>query len=97
MKKTRTQSQSFDESLSRLETIARELELGDLSLEQSLELFEEGMVLSKQCVKRLEEAEKKIEILQKGGGQDTANAQALKVDPETGEIEDESGLQGSLL
>ncbi len=96
MKKTKTAAQNFDESLSRLETIARELELGDLSLEESLELFEEGMTLSKVCVKKLEEAEKKIEILQKGGDA-SVKALAVKVDAETGEIEDDGELQGSLL
>lgn len=96
MKKTKPQIQSFDESLTRLETISRELELGDLSLEDSLELFEEGMLLSRQCVKKLEEAEKKIEILQKGGDA-AVKAIPVKVNPETGEIEDDGELQGSLL
>ncbi len=53
----------FEAALARLEEIVRELEKGDLPLEQSLKLFEEGIRLSRICNKRLEEAERKVEIL----------------------------------
>ncbi|MBI3621933.1 MAG: exodeoxyribonuclease VII small subunit [Nitrospirae bacterium] len=53
----------FEEALGRLEGIVRALEQGDLSLEDSLKRFEEGIRLSKQCMKMLEEAERKVEIL----------------------------------
>ncbi len=49
--------------MARLEEIVAELEKGDIPLEQSLKLFEEGIKLSRICNKRLEEAERKVEIL----------------------------------
>jgi len=56
----------FEDALSRLESIVEKLEGGDLPLEESLEAFEEGIRLSRICSKRLEEAERKIEVLTKG-------------------------------
>ena len=53
----------FETALARLEEIVGELEKGDIPLEQSLKLFEEGIKLSRICNKRLEEAERKVEIL----------------------------------
>jgi exodeoxyribonuclease VII small subunit len=53
----------FEDALARLETIATELERGDLPLDESLKIFEEGIRLSKTCLKMLDEAEKKVEIL----------------------------------
>ncbi|MFQ5780880.1 MAG: exodeoxyribonuclease VII small subunit [Nitrospiria bacterium] len=53
----------FEEALSRLEEAVKSLEKGDLPLEDSLKIFEEGIRLSKNCLKALEEAEKKVEIL----------------------------------
>lgn len=55
----------FEASLSRLEEIVTELEGGELPLEQSLKLFEEGIKLARICNARLEEAERKVEILLK--------------------------------
>mgnify|MGYP006385677645 CR=1 FL=1 len=55
----------FETSLKRLEEIVAELESGDLGLEQSLKLFEEGVKLARICNARLEEAERKVEILLK--------------------------------
>lgn len=55
----------FEEALSRLEAVVNRLESGDLPLEESLHLFEEGVHLSKLCTKRLEEAERRIAILLK--------------------------------
>jgi exodeoxyribonuclease VII small subunit len=55
----------FETALSRLEEIVKKLEAGDLPLEQSLKLFEEGVKLSRLCNKQLEEAERKVEILTK--------------------------------
>jgi exodeoxyribonuclease VII small subunit len=54
---------SFEESLKKLETIVDKLEKGDLSLEESLKLFEEGVGLSATCKKELEEAEGKVQML----------------------------------
>jgi exodeoxyribonuclease VII small subunit len=53
----------FEEALGRLEEIVKALEKGDLPLEESLKIFEEGVKLSKTCLKMLDEAEKKVEIL----------------------------------
>lgn len=59
---------NFEESIEKLEEIAGQLEKGDLSLEESLKKFEEGMKLSKKCNDIIENAEKKITILlQKNG------------------------------
>jgi exodeoxyribonuclease VII small subunit len=55
--------QNFESSLEELERIVRELERGDLPLEKSLELFEQGVKLSRACQERLSEAERRIEIL----------------------------------
>jgi len=54
---------SFEASLEALEQIVKELERGDLPLEKSLELFERGIGLSRQCQERLNQAERRIEIL----------------------------------
>ncbi len=56
---------SFEAGMERLEQIVKELEEGDLPLERSLELFEEGMNLSEACRRQLEEAENKVELLVK--------------------------------
>jgi exodeoxyribonuclease VII small subunit len=56
-------SQNFETSLEKLEQIVHELERGDLPLEKSLELFEQGVKLSRACQERLSEAERRIEIL----------------------------------
>jgi exodeoxyribonuclease VII small subunit len=54
---------SFEESLKKLESIVAQLEKGDLPLEESLKLFEEGMALSAACKRELEAAEGKVQIL----------------------------------
>jgi exodeoxyribonuclease VII small subunit len=55
----------FEESLTKLEEIVASLERGDLSLEDSVKMFEEGTRLSAECRKQLEEAEGKVEMLVK--------------------------------
>lgn len=64
----------FEESLQRLEVIVREMERGELPLDHSLKLFEEGVALSGSCRKELEEAEGKVEILLKQDGKLRAEA-----------------------
>ncbi len=54
---------SFEEQISELEKIINELENGNLNLDDSVVKFEEGMKISKECSKMLENAEKKITIL----------------------------------
>ena len=71
----------FEAALARLEDIVTQLETGDLALEQSLKLFEEGVKLSRICNTRLEEAERKVEILLKD------RSGNLKATPFTGEEE----------
>lgn len=58
----------FEEGLQRLESIVQELEKGEVPLEKSLSLFEEGVRLSTACRKELDEAEGKVEILLKQNG-----------------------------
>lgn len=58
----------FEDCLQQLEKIVEQLERGDLSLEQSLVLFEEGMKLSNSCRQELESAEGKVEMLLKQNG-----------------------------
>jgi len=56
---------SFEKSLDELEIIVGRLETGDLPLEESLELFEKGISLSRECRTRLTNAERRIELLTK--------------------------------
>jgi exodeoxyribonuclease VII small subunit len=56
---------TFEDSLKKLETIVAQLEQGDLALEDSLRLFEEGVGLSAACKKELEAAEGKVQMLVK--------------------------------
>lgn len=58
----------FEDCLQRLEKIVHELEQGEVPLERSLQLFEEGMQLSASCRKEIEDAEGKVEILLKQNG-----------------------------
>jgi exodeoxyribonuclease VII small subunit len=75
---------SFENTLKRLEEIVQRLESGDLSLDESLKLFEEGIELSRLCTKKLSEAEAKVEKLIKLGEKE------FKTKPlEVGEKEEE--------
>ena len=56
----------FEKAMTRLENIVDELERGDLDIDKSLEIFEEGIKMSRLCSKKLNEAEAKIEKLSKG-------------------------------
>ena len=56
----------FEDALNKLEKIVSQLEEGDISLEESLKLFEEGIRLSRICNHKLDEVEKRVEILIKG-------------------------------
>jgi exodeoxyribonuclease VII small subunit len=53
----------FEEAFKKLEAIVNKMEGGDLPLEESLKLFEEGMRLSKLCSQKLTEVQKKVELL----------------------------------
>lgn len=58
-------SQDFESAIKRLEEIVAQLESGDLPLEKSLELFEEGIKLSRFCHDQLDKAERRVELLLK--------------------------------
>ena len=62
-----TTIKDFEAAIAELETIVKKLEDGDLPLEKSLELYERGVQLSRFCHARLEDAEKRIEILNERG------------------------------
>jgi exodeoxyribonuclease VII small subunit len=66
----RDRGQKFEAAMARLEEIVHALEAGNLSLDDSLRVFEEGTGLLRLCTRRLEEAERRIEILMQdeGGG-----------------------------
>ena len=60
---------AFETALERLESVVDRLEQGDLALEAALSAFEEGVALSKRCASQLEDAERRIEVLTREGGQ----------------------------
>ena len=70
---------TFEKSLTELEEIVNKLEAGELPLDESLELFEKGIKLSRECRSRLTDAERRIEILMK----DADGFKAVEVDPES--------------
>jgi exodeoxyribonuclease VII small subunit len=79
----------FEEHLTKLESIVEKLEKGDLTLEQSVKLFEEGMRLSDACKAELEQAEGRIQVLVQGKG-----GKMQPIELETGTEESESGVAG---
>ena len=75
----------FEAAIAELETIVKKLEEGDLSLETSLQLYERGVQLSRFCHAQLEQAEKRIEILNERGELRAAPAALVEDDdPSTG-------------
>ncbi len=83
---------AFEQALARLEAIVKDLEDGDLPLEESLRLFEEGVSLTRQCAGRLEEAQRKIEVLTRGAQGDLRTVPMREPeDPSDEEPEDPSG------
>jgi exodeoxyribonuclease VII small subunit len=82
----RSKEPGFEAALGRLEEIVRTLEEGDLPLETSLRLFEEGVGLTRQCATRLDEAQRRIEVL--GRGSDGPTALRPLEAGDTGEPED---------
>jgi exodeoxyribonuclease VII small subunit len=76
----------FEEALTRLETIVAELERGELPLDDSMRIFEEGVKLSKVCLKMLDDAERKVEILVKDkDGRKRTRPLELEEQSETGQ------------
>jgi exodeoxyribonuclease VII small subunit len=73
---------NFEDAIERLETIVEELEGGALSLEESILRYEEGMKLSRQLTRTLDDAEKRIERLTETGGPDgTPGTRPMELDP----------------
>ncbi len=68
MAKKKLENLSFEESLSELETIVQSLEHGDLSLEESMAIFERGLNLSQLSQVKLQAAEQKVQILLEKNG-----------------------------
>ena len=82
-----TSINDFEAAIAELETIVKKLEEGDLALEQSLALYERGVQLSRFCHAQLEQAERRIEILNERG--------ELKPAPATlGSADDEGDARG---
>ena len=69
MANVKAQPASFEDSLSRLESIVSQLESGDLPLERALEIFEDGVGLARLCQSHLAEAERKVEMLLRERGE----------------------------
>ncbi len=87
---TNAKPKNFEMSLEELERIVRELEQGELTLEKSLELFEQGVKLSRECQERLTEAERRIEILMRDN---QGRAAVRPFDPESeldSDVDDEN-------
>jgi exodeoxyribonuclease VII small subunit len=75
----------FEEQLTQLETVVERLERGDLTLDESVRLFEDGMKLSQACKVELEQAEGRVQVLIEGKG---GAMQVAEMDAE----EDEAGV-----
>ena len=61
--------EKFEDALARLEELVRRMETGDMTLDESLKAFEEGIKLSRLCAKKLEEADRRVEILLRQDGE----------------------------
>lgn len=78
---------NFEESLANLENLVEAMEAGELSLEESLKAFEQGIKLTRECQLALEQAEQKVQVLLAG----TGDPQAVPfADEESGESDEES-------
>lgn len=77
-----TSIKDFETALAELDLLVKKLEDGDLSLEQSLALYERGVQLSRFCHMKLEEAERRVEILTERGELKPAPASLTGDDPE---------------
>ena len=83
-------TKTFESSLEELERIVRELEQGELPLEKSLELFEQGVKLSRECQDRLNQAERRIEVLMRDNqGRPTVKSFEAETDLNAGSGEED--------
>ena len=83
---------SFEASLEALEQIVQQLESGDLPLEKSLELFEQGIRLSRECQDRLSQAERRIEVLLRDNQGRPVVGNYSEAKQENGATENENGF-----
>ncbi len=83
-RKSTPKTVDFENSLKQLETLVNKLEKGELSLEESLKLFEQGVKLTRECRQALQSAEQKIAVLSKEDGdwieKDLDNGELLEGD-----------------
>ncbi|MCW8832001.1 MAG: exodeoxyribonuclease VII small subunit [Colwellia sp.] len=87
MAKKKLENLSFEESLVELDTIVQNLEQGELSLEESMALFERGLNLSQVSQTKLQAAEQKVKILlEKNGEQTLSDFNLSKDDNASGEL-----------
>jgi exodeoxyribonuclease VII small subunit len=105
MAKTKDKEPSFETSLSSLEQIVAQLESGELPLERSLELFEDGVALARRCQSQLQDAERKVELLLRERGEtkvvpfdDSSNSQPNEPPAQTGksDLDDEEEFDDSI-
>lgn len=68
-KENQYETLTFEEALKRLEEVVQKLEDGDVPLEEAIDLFQEGMALSKRCSQQLDKAEQRIEMLIEENGE----------------------------
>lgn len=80
-KKNAPEEMPFEQALQRLEEIVRRMEAGEMPLEQMVEAYEEGRRLLDLCAARLNEVEKKIELLEKNEKTGEWNARTLEAPP----------------
>jgi exodeoxyribonuclease VII small subunit len=87
----RTEMAGFEEHLTKLETVVEKLERGDLTLDESVRLFEEGMKLSQACKAELDQAEGRIQVLveTRGGKMQAAEMEVENEEARVDEEEDE--------
>jgi exodeoxyribonuclease VII small subunit len=78
----------FEKAMNRLEHIVEELEKGELDIDKSLEIFEEGIKMSRVCSKKLNEAEQKIEKLTKNQKGELV-AELFPADADEGDTDDD--------
>jgi len=83
----------FEDALERLEAIVRSLEDGDLALEESLRLFEEGVSLTRLCASKLEEAQRRIDVLTRGEQGDLQLHPLAAAETEEAENEDDEPVE----
>lgn len=84
----------FDRVLQRLRTVVTQLETGQLSLEESLRVYEEGVALARRAHQVLDGAEKRVELLVQGSGRNGEPATAPFEDDEAGDLHGSSERRG---